>query len=108
MLDIRDEKEGITFPVFVLPRSSRNMVAGLHNGALKLKLTAPPVDNAANKECVAFIAKTLKIPKSSVEILSGHTNRNKHLMIRFKSHESNDPERAEIRKKVLALASEKT
>lgn len=84
------------------------MVAGLHNGALKLKLTAPPVDNAANKECIAFLAKALKLPKSSLDILSGHTNRNKQLLIRCRGQKADDPERLEIRKKVLALASEKT
>lgn len=104
MMEIRDEKDGVAFAVFVLPRSSRNMVAGLHNGALKLKLTAPPVDNAANKECKAFLAKTLKVPKSSVEIISGHTSRNKHLLIRFPGKKDEKTERAAILKKLKTLA----
>lgn len=103
MLDFRDEKDGVAFPVFVLPRSSRSMVAGLHNGALKLKLTSPPVDNAANKECVAFLSKALKVPKSSIDILSGHTNRNKQLLIRCQGKKDDKSERMEIRKKVQAL-----
>lgn len=105
MLNIKDDKDGVIFPVFVLPRSSRNMVAGLHNGALKLKLTAPPVDNAANKECAAFLSKTLKVPKSSIDIVSGNTSRNKQILVRFPGKKAPETERAEIRKKLESLIS---
>ena len=105
MLKIKDEKDGLLFMVFVLPRSSRNMVAGLHSGALKLKLTAPPVDNAANKECAAFLAKALKVPKSSIEIVSGHTSRNKQLLVRCPGKKPLETEREEIRKKLESLIS---
>lgn len=68
--------------VYVQPRSSKNMIAGLHGDALKVKLTAPPVDNAANKMCIQYLAKQLKIAKSSLEIVSGHTSRFKQVLIR--------------------------
>lgn len=108
MLDMKDEKEGVAFPVFVLPKSSKNMISGLHNGAIKLKLTAPPVDNAANKLCVAFLAKSLKVSKSSIEILSGHTGRNKQLLVKCPGKMDVALEKAEIKAKILGLLEEKT
>ena len=77
MLQIKETPDGVTFPVRVLPRSSRNEVAGEHDGALKVKLTAPPVEGAANKALVGFLSEKLKISKSNIEILSGHTGKNK-------------------------------
>jgi uncharacterized protein len=68
--------------VFVQPRASKNMIAGLHGNALKVKLTAAPVDNAANEMCVEFLSKCLKLPKSSVEITTGKTGRTKQIFIR--------------------------
>jgi hypothetical protein len=108
MLDMRDDKQGVVFSVFVLPKSSRNMISGIHDGALKLKLTAPPVDNAANKLCIAFLSKTLKLPKSAIEIVSGHTGRNKQLLIRCPGQSDPASEKADIRSRLLALTSEKT
>ena len=64
------------------PRSAKNTIVGLHDDALKLKLTAAPVDNAANKMCVKFLAKTLGVSKSQVEIISGHTSRTKQILLR--------------------------
>ncbi|MBU1171578.1 MAG: DUF167 domain-containing protein [Proteobacteria bacterium] len=108
MLDMKDEKEGVSFQVFVLPKSSRNMVSGLHNGAMKLKLTAPPVDNAANKLCIAYLSKCLKVSKSSIEILSGHTGRNKQLFVKCPGRSDAATEKAAIRNKLQELLSEKT
>ena len=80
-LKIQEHPEGITFKIFVQPRSSKNMIVGLHDDALKIKLTAPPVDNAANKMCIKFLAKCLAVSKSQVEIISGHTSRTKHVLL---------------------------
>jgi uncharacterized protein (TIGR00251 family) len=91
MLPIRKHPEGIIFKIFVQPRSSKNMIVGLHGDALKLKLTAAPVDNAANKMCIKFLAKHLGVSNSQIEIISGHTSRTKHLLLR-----SNKPEISEI------------
>ena len=63
--------------VFVAPRSSANGVLGLHNGELKIALTAPPVDGAANKALVELMAKKLGVSKGAVSLVSGETSRHK-------------------------------
>ena len=83
MIAIKETTEGIIFTIAVLPKSSRNMIAGVRDGALKIKITAPPVDGAANKMCVAYLSKILKTPKSSLEIVSGATGRTKQILWRL-------------------------
>ena len=85
---IQKNNDGIILKVFIQPRSSKNMISGQHGDALKIKLTAPPVDDAANKMCVQYLAKCLKIPKSSIEIISGHTSRTKRLLFRYKNEKN--------------------
>lgn len=68
---------GITVSVYVAPRASVNKVAGAHDGAVKIALTAPPVEGAANKALVEFLAKALGVPKGSVSLMSGETSRRK-------------------------------
>ncbi|MBU0994074.1 MAG: YggU family protein [Proteobacteria bacterium] len=82
MLQIRETKEGLVFKIVVLPKSSKNMIAGLHDDAIKLKITAPPVDGSANKMCISFLSKILKTPKSSLEIVSGASARIKQILWR--------------------------
>lgn len=67
--------------VHVQPRASHNRFVGLHGGALKIALTAPPVDNAANKELLSFLAALLRLPRSSLSLLAGAKNREKHVLI---------------------------
>jgi hypothetical protein len=67
--------------LLVQPKASRNEITGLHDNALKLRLTTPPIEGRANKAVIAFIAKLLHLPKSSVTIRSGLQNRNKELLI---------------------------
>ena len=67
--------------VRVVPRSSRSEIVGEHDGALKIKLTSPPVDGAANAELIALIAKTLGVPRSDVVITSGESSKTKQLRI---------------------------
>jgi len=81
MLSIRQHPEGVVFKIFVQPRSAKNMIVGLHGESLKIKLTAPPVDNAANKMCIKFLAKSLGISKSQIQIIAGHTNRTKQILL---------------------------
>ena len=83
MVLFKEDTEGITFKVFIQSRSSKNTIVGLHGDTIKIKLTAPPVDNAANKMCVQYLAKQLKVPKSSIEIISGHSSRTKLLRVRY-------------------------
>lgn len=81
MFRVTEEEGAIRFPVKVIPKSSKNAVAGVYMDSLKIKITAPPVDGEANEACVKFLAKMLKVPKNSVEIVSGHTGRNKVIRV---------------------------
>jgi len=65
----------------VQPRASRDEVAGAIEGALKIRLCAPAVDNRANEALTEFLAAVLKVPKSSVRILSGERGRTKRVEI---------------------------
>jgi uncharacterized protein len=82
--------DGISLTVYVQPRSSKNMIVGIHGEAIKVKLKAPPVDGAANKMCVQFLAKALSLPKSALEILSGHSARTKRILCRADSKAEQD------------------
>jgi len=78
----------VTFEVRVAPRASRNAIAGVHEGALKVSLTAPPVEGAANEALRKLFAKALGVPKSNIEIIRGERARNKVLRIRGVSREA--------------------
>ena len=81
MFQIHTKPDGAVFKIMVQPRASQTMIVGLHGDALKIKLTAPPVDNAANKMCIALLAKALKLPKSAFKIVSGQTSRTKLIFV---------------------------
>jgi len=82
-LDIKTTSAGIVFKIRVQPKASRNEICGIHDDALKVRLTAPPVDNAANTLCLKFLAKALDLPRSRLEIVSGHTGRTKQILVRW-------------------------
>ncbi|MEP6903679.1 MAG: DUF167 domain-containing protein [Actinomycetota bacterium] len=81
MIQLTEKDGSITFAVRVLPKSSRSEIVGEINGALKIKLNAPPVDGAANAELIKLLAKRLGVAKSAVEILSGHASRQKQIRV---------------------------
>ena len=81
MLFIKNSSSGLLFKVHVQPRSSRNQVVGLHGDALKLKLTAPPVEGKANEACIGVLSEALGVPKSSLEIVSGQSSRLKQILL---------------------------
>ncbi len=81
MLPVRETEKGLLLQVRVLPRSSRCEVAGIQDGALKIKITSPPLEGKANDECVRFFADQLRIRKSQIEIVSGHKARKKTVAI---------------------------
>lgn len=81
-LRIQEGDDSVTFEVRVSPRASRNAIIGVHEGALKVALTAPPVEGAANEALRKLIGKTLGVPKSSVDIIRGERGRNKVLRVR--------------------------
>jgi uncharacterized protein (TIGR00251 family) len=76
-----ETNDGVTFTIHVQPRASRNEICGIHGGELKVRLTAPPVDDAANRLCVEFLAKRLDISKSQVVVVNGHKSRHKLIRI---------------------------
>ena len=79
---IQETPDGVIFKVIVQPRGSRNEIVGLQGDALKIRLTAPPVEGAANKMCIEFLAKSLKVRKSDVEIVRGQGSRTKKMLVR--------------------------
>jgi uncharacterized protein (TIGR00251 family) len=80
-LRVVEEKGGCTFRVRVVPRSRREEVVGLHGDALKIRLAAPPEKGKANRALQRFLAKQLGTLTSEVEILSGHTSRQKRVHV---------------------------
>ena len=77
----REDPDGITFSVRVVPRSSRNELVGLYDGALKIRLTASPVEGAANQELLKFLASKLRVPRSAVTVISGAHSKSKLIRI---------------------------
>ena len=83
---IRQEDDALVFDVQVVPRASREKLS-LLGDRIKVQLTAPPVDGAANEALRAFIGKLLGVPKSKVAILRGETGRKKTLRVEGASAE---------------------
>lgn len=79
---LRESKKGLTFDIQVIPHASRAELVGAQNGALKIKVTAPPVEGAANEACIKLLAKELGLKKSQMEISSGAKSRKKTVMIK--------------------------
>jgi uncharacterized protein (TIGR00251 family) len=81
MIPIQEGAKGTTFAVKVHPRARKNAITGVVGEALKLSLTAPPVEGKANQAVIEFFADLFAIPRSSVTIASGETSRNKVVRI---------------------------
>ena len=80
--EFHDGKKGSALSVRITPRSSSNeIVSIMEDGVIKIKLTAPPVDGKANDALEKFLADTLGISKSQVEIVGGRSSRNKLVAI---------------------------
>ena len=77
MIPVRDTASGATFSVRVQPRAKKNAITGVMGDALKLSVTAPPVEGRANEAVVDFFAKLLNVSRSSVTIAAGESSRNK-------------------------------
>jgi len=78
---LHETSGGVELRVTVIPRSSQSRIMGIHDGALKIKLTKSPVDGRANAECCKVIAKQLGIPGSRVQVVHGPASRHKTLSI---------------------------
>ena len=75
-----ETKEGLVVRLKIVPNSSRNEIIW-ENDALKVKITAQPIENKANKALIEFLSKTLKIAKSNIQIIKGELNKEKTLLI---------------------------
>jgi len=75
--DAHQRGKAIRFSVHLQPRASKNEIAGLHGGSLKVRVTAPPVEGLANEALIDFLSQSLDIPRRSVCIVSGLSSRNK-------------------------------
>ena len=81
MIRFVEKSNALYFTVRVVPRASRSEVVGEHDGALKVRIAAPPIDGAANAELVKVLAKTFAVSKSEIEIVGGQTSKTKQIKI---------------------------
>jgi hypothetical protein len=81
MIPIRQQESSVAFQIRVRPRAKKNAIAGELGDALRVSLTAPPVEGRANEACIEFFAQLLQVPRSSVTIASGQTSRNKVIRV---------------------------
>jgi uncharacterized protein len=84
---LSQRKDGVCLAIKVQPRASRNEIAGPLGGELKIKVTAPPVDSAANEAVLELLAQTLGCARNCLELLRGHTSPHKQVLIRGMSLE---------------------
>ncbi|PIV84434.1 MAG: YggU family protein [Nitrospirae bacterium CG17_big_fil_post_rev_8_21_14_2_50_50_9] len=77
----KEDERGVTLKVRVQPGASRDEIIGVVEGALRIRLTSPPVEGAANKRCIRFLSKKLRIAQSRISILRGERSREKILRV---------------------------
>jgi uncharacterized protein len=82
MLEMQTREGGVIFAVRVQPRASKDEIAGVLGGALKVRLRAPALEGRANEALCEYLAELLKRPKAAVRILSGHHTRSKRVEVR--------------------------
>jgi uncharacterized protein len=81
MIRFTADDDTITFTVRAQPRATKSAIVGEVEGALKLKLAAPPLDGAANEELIRFLAKLFAVPRRNISILSGASAKTKIIRI---------------------------
>lgn len=72
---------GVTLQLHIQPRASNTEMAGLHGGAIKVRVKSPPVDGAANEELLRFLALTLRVPRNQLALIAGQTGRRKAIRV---------------------------
>lgn len=93
---IRETKNGLAFDIHVNPHASRAAIAGIADGVLKVKVTAPPVEGAANAACIGLISKELHLRKSQMTIAAGAHGRKKTILV-------GDISRADLEQRIRQL-----
>ena len=76
-LPIQLTTNGILLRLRIVPRASRTEVVGLYGDAIRIRLSAPPVDGAANETLLRFLSDRLSVPRSAVRLIAGDTSRSK-------------------------------
>jgi uncharacterized protein (TIGR00251 family) len=87
LIQSTEQGGALRFTVRVVPRAARSFVMGEHDGALRVRLAAPPVDGAANEELVRVLARALDVAARDVEITSGHASKVKQIRARGATRE---------------------
>jgi uncharacterized protein (TIGR00251 family) len=78
----RPHRDGTLIDILVQPRASKTEITGVHDGALRIRIAAPPVEGAANDAVIDFLSKLLKMSKRDIQIVSGATGRRKQVLVR--------------------------
>ncbi len=81
MLPLKETKIGVTFSVQVIPRASKCEIVGATGDALKVKLSAPPVEGKANEACLRFLAEQFNLARNRLSIIGGQTSRKKVIQV---------------------------
>ena len=81
MIECLEEDGRISFQVRVVPRASHGRITGEHDGALRVRVCAPPVEGAANEELIDTLAKAFRVPRRAVEITGGHASKLKQVRV---------------------------
>lgn len=82
MLNLKESKKGLTFDIHVIPHASRAEIVCIQDGAFKIRVTAPPVEGAANEACIKLLAGELGLKKSQMEISAGAKSRKKTVLVK--------------------------
>lgn len=80
-VEISENPQGLRLRIFLQPKASRDQIVGLHDNELKIAITAPPVDGAANAHLLKYLSKLFKVPKSSIILEKGELQRHKQIFI---------------------------
>ncbi|MBD0370249.1 MAG: DUF167 domain-containing protein [Pyrinomonadaceae bacterium] len=80
-MNCTSQGDAIIFAVRVVPRASRSQIVGAHDGALRVRVAAPPVEGAANEELARTLARALNVPRRAVEITGGRASKLKHVRV---------------------------
>ena len=107
MLHFQTSTRGLIFKVHIQPRAAANQIAGVREDALKIRITAPPVDGEANKACIRLLSKQLKLPKSDLEIIAGAASRTKKILIHLPEAGTRAQQAQQIKKQIQAMAAQK-
>ena len=81
MAAVEQTPAGIRLRIFLQPKASKDAIVGLHDDELKISITAPPIDGAANAHLLKYLAKAFKVPKSAIQLEKGELNRHKQVFI---------------------------